>query len=81
MGALAIIVNHTLKQYFYCDVCKWGEVFLNPYVMYGIIEFIRSRWNNHKLQFTNDYDLEKLRDLNYKKIELCWKIYREDFND
>ena len=77
MGNVAYVVNHTKKQFFCCYSSKWGEVFLNPHVMYGIIEFIRSYWNNCQLQFTDDRDLDKLSE--YKEVEPCWKEYRKDY--
>jgi len=76
MGALAYIVNHTKKQYFCCDAFKWGEVLLNPFMMYGILEFIKSYWNNNQIQFIDEYDLECF--IEYDEVEPCWKEYRED---
>lgn len=84
MGTLAVIVNHTRKEYFYPDVCKWNEVMLNPYVMYGILDYL---WNCNRceIEFTNEYSIDKLRDdYKYKEIELDWKeihsYYEEEKN-
>ena len=81
MGMLAVVVNHTKKQFFFCDASKWIEVHLNPYLMYGIIEFIRSYWNGHNIEFTDNYILDEIKEKGYQKIEVDWKDYRADFEE
>lgn len=75
IGQLTYIINHTLKEWFCPDVSKWGEVLLNKFIMIGILEILKCRWNNCKIEILGGYD---------KKMDDIFKKYKEiniDFDD
>jgi len=75
-----VIVNHTRKEYFYPDVCKWGEVLLNPFVMYGILDYIREH-GKCTIEITDEYHLDELREKNYKEIEIDWREIQLEYSE
>lgn len=76
MGTLYYIVNHTKKEYLN-PICKIGEIYLNPYIMVGILETIREGWNNNKIAILSEYQMEKYWDLGYKELAINWDDYRD----
>lgn len=78
MGEIIYIVNHTKKQWFCPDACKWGEVLINDHVMRGILELFKDRWSMNKIEFIGGYNerLSKIRK-EYKEIEIDFDDYRD----
>ena len=81
MGALAVVINHSKKQFFFCDTCKWREVWINESVMYGILNHIKSQWRPCKFELSDEYKLDWLVENGYEEIEIDWKMYREDYKE
>lgn len=78
MGALIYFVNSTKKEYFCPDYCKLNEVYLNSYLMAGIIDILYNEWNGCKIYVLSSYDkrMEKVRE-EYKDLKIEWNDYRE----
>lgn len=79
MGSLTYIVNHTKKQFFCPDACKFSEVIINDYIMRGILEILRCFWNNCQIEFITEYDIDKINPKEYEDIsdKINWNDYRE----
>ncbi len=76
MGSLIDVVNYDKGEYV-STICKMREIFLSPFMLVGIFDIIRTKWNNNKIGFIGDYYVEEIRDM--KEVEVDWDDYFELF--